>query len=178
MADTPDIEALYAQHGRAVLGFLVRRTGDTHAALDLWAETFAVAWMSRTRFRGNSPGQAEAWVYGIARKQLAHYHRRGAAQQRALHRLGLERPPADAELLAEIERDAQLGELRAMLGQALAALSEPNRQAVQLRVVDELPYQEVARRLNISEQTARARVSRSLSALAATLEQSPALEAL
>ena len=65
-----------------------------------------------------------------------------------------------------------------MLGQALAALSEPNRQAVQLRVVDELPYQEVARRLNISEQTARARVSRSLSALAATLEQSPALEAL
>ena len=39
------------------------------------------------------------------------------------------------------------------------------REAVRLRVVDELEYDELAARLSISAQTARARVSRGLRAL-------------
>jgi RNA polymerase sigma-70 factor (ECF subfamily) len=40
---------------------------------------------------------------------------------------------------------------------------------VRLRVVDELPYCEVARRLAITEEAARARVSRALRGLSRTL---------
>lgn len=167
------IEKLYSEHRRDLLTFLVRRTGDTHAALDIWAETFAIVCTSRERFRGSTDDQAVAWLYGIARNQLALYHRRGEAQQRALRRLGLERPPTQPDLIEQIERDADLEELRYRTGAALESLSAPNRRAVELRVMHQLPYPEVARRLGITEATARARVSRSLSALANAMEPGP-----
>lgn len=57
--------------------------------------------------------------------------------------------------------DARLSpspELRA----ALAALGAGEREAVELRVVDELAYEEIARRLDIQPAAARLRVSRAL----------------
>jgi RNA polymerase sigma factor (sigma-70 family) len=165
-----DVDVLYARHHDALLLFLVRRTADVEVALDLWAETFAQAIAGRAKFRGTTEAEAAGWLFGIARRQLALYFRRGHAERRALDRLGLERPPADVELLAEIEQRARLDVLRAELRFALETLSEPVREAVRLRVVDELPYAEVAVSLDISEQAARARVSRGLSALADVLD--------
>lgn len=169
----PAIEALYAEHRQTLLTFLVRRTGDTQAALDIWAETFAIVCTAHQSFRGATSADAAGWLYGIARNQLALYHRRGRAQQRALRRLGLERPPAQPDLIAQIEREAELDELRRRTGEALGSLSERNRRAVELRVLQELPYAEVARRLGVTEETARARVSRSLTALASAIEPDP-----
>lgn len=174
-ARTIDIETLYAVHREPLLLFLARRTADPQVALDLWAETFAHAAAGLSRFRGaGDAGGAEAagWLYAIARRRLALYYRRGRCERRALDRLKLERPPADPGLLAEIERRAGLGALRAELGAALAQLSPGVRAAVQMRVVDELAYCEVARRLAISEPAARARVSRGLGALAGLLDTS------
>src|SRR4051812_41059833 len=161
-----DVDALYAKHRDALLVFLVRRTADTEVALDLWAETFAQAVASRRRFRGTTEAEAAAWLYTIAKRQLALYYRRGKAEQKALQRLGLERPAATPELIEEIEQRAGLDDVRRELNHALAQLSESVRDAVQLRIVDELPYADVARSLRISEQAARARVSRGLAALA------------
>jgi RNA polymerase sigma-70 factor (ECF subfamily) len=47
----------------------------------------------------------------------------------------------------------------------VSELSPAHRDALRLRIVEELPYPEVARRLEISEPAARARVSRALRAL-------------
>ena len=165
-----DVDSLYARHRDALLVFLVRRTADTEVALDLWAETFAQAVAGRRRFRGTTDAEAAGWLFGIARRQLALYYRRGRAEQRAVHKLGLERPPVDDELIAEIERRAALDDVRRELSAALASLSDPVRSAVQLRIVDELPYAEVARSLRISEPAARARVSRGLAALSDLLD--------
>jgi RNA polymerase sigma factor (sigma-70 family) len=165
-----DIPVLYERHREALLLFFVRRTTDVEVALDLWAETFAQAVAARRRYRGRSDGQAAAWLYGIARRQLALYYRRGRAERRALDRLRIERPPTDELLEAEISRRAGLAELRRELALALATISDGTRGALELRVVDELPYAEVARRLKISEPTARARVSRGLRALGEILD--------
>lgn len=173
-----DVDALYARHHDELLLFLVRRTADVEAALDLWSETFAQAIAGRRMFRGKTEAEEAGWLYGIARRQLARYFRRGYAERRALQKLGLERPPADEELLADIARRAQLDALRAELCVALASLSDSVREAVRLRVVDELPYIEVAQSLSISEQAARARVSRGLAALADALENQRIEEAL
>ena len=89
-----DVDALYQRHRDALLVFLVRRTADTEVALDLWAETFAQAVASHRRYRGKTDAEAAGWLYGIAKRQLALYYRRGHAEQRALNKLGLERPPA------------------------------------------------------------------------------------
>jgi RNA polymerase sigma factor (sigma-70 family) len=165
-----DIAALYEAHGERLLLFLVRRTTDTDVALDLWAETFAQALAARHRFRGSSDDEAAGWLYAIARGQLSRYYRRGKAERRALDRLRLQRPPANAQVEAELARRAGLHELRRELATAIAQLSDDARDAIELRVIAELPYPAVAQRLAISEQAARARVSRGLRALGALLD--------
>jgi RNA polymerase sigma-70 factor, ECF subfamily len=55
------------------------------------------------------------------------------------------------------------------LNRRLSSLPARQREAVALRAVHELPYSEVAERLGVSEQTARARVSRGLSSLRSLL---------
>ena len=161
-----DFERLYDAVAEPLLIGLTRRAWDGEAALDVWAETWAVAYAGRSRFRGSTDVEAEAWVYGIARKQYATYVRRGRAERRALARLGLERPVVDDRELAEIERRAGLRDLRMALTSQMAALPPGQREAIELRVIGELSYPEVAKRLRISEPNARARVSRGLRALA------------
>jgi RNA polymerase sigma factor (sigma-70 family) len=165
-----EIDALYDRHREDLLVFLARRTADPQIALDLWAETFAQAVAGSHRFRGRTDEEAVGWLFTIARRQLALYYRRGRIEQRAVARLQLEREAASPELLAEIAERAGLGELRAELADALAQLSPGMRAAVQLRIVDELPYSDLARNLGITEQAARARVSRGLSKLAVLLD--------
>jgi RNA polymerase sigma factor (sigma-70 family) len=173
-----DVDALYARHRDELLRWFVRRTADTQTALDLWAETFAQAVASSHRFRGSGPDAEAAWIYTIAKRQLALYHRRGNAQLRALQRLGIERPEADEALIAEIERRADLDTLRRTVAAALATLSDPVREAVELRVVSDLGYREVSERLQITEVAARARVSRGLLALADVIDETTLKEAL
>jgi len=163
-------------HFDDLLRYLTRRTCDAEAGLDLTAESFAQAYLSRHRFRGSTDGEAAAWLYRIAKRQLARYFRKGAAEQRALRRLGLERHELDLETERQIERLASLDEVRQALSAQLNELSPARREALQLRVIDELPYREVALRLEISEAAARARVSRALRELAVALNQNPIAE--
>lgn len=89
---------------------------------------------------------------------------------RALEALGATIPTVHEDDLREIEEAAGLDALRSTLGDELARLNAGQRAALQLRVVEERSYPEVADALGVSEQTARARVSRGLRALAQALE--------
>ena len=99
------------------------------------------------------------------RAQFRHWLRRQRVQDRARQQLGiyLQLPQADDLDLVELRADLELA--AGPLDGALAALSEPTRAAVLLRVVDELPYADVAARLECSEGAARVRVSRGLAQL-------------
>ncbi len=165
----PDVNALYAQQGDDLLQFLVRRTGDAEIAADLWGETFAQALASRGRFRGDQE-QAIARLYTIARRQLGRYYRRGKAECRAMQRLGMERPAMSAEAEAQLVERAGLDEMRVAIAVGVATLADHTREAIMLRVVEELPYSDLASRLAISEQAARLRVSRGMRALARVLD--------
>ncbi len=168
--------AFYERHGRKLVTFFARRVYDPQLALDLTAETFAQALLSVRRLRAETDEEALAWLYGIARNQLKAFYRRGRAERRALERLRIEVPELDPDSERQIERLAELTELRAAVAAGLAQLSGAERSAVELRVVHELPYPEVAARLHVSEVAARARVSRGLRALAAALDAPGSIE--
>lgn len=168
----------YAVYFEQILAYLARRVFDAEVALDLTAEAFAQAYVGRAKFRGGAPGQAEAWIYKIAKRQLARYLRKGKLERRALNELGIQVPVVDDERRARIEELADLEWARDVLGVSLSRLSDEQRSAVQLRVVNELPFAEVARRLQISEEAARLRVSRGLRTLNEALEGNPTLRGL
>jgi RNA polymerase sigma factor (sigma-70 family) len=166
------LSAAYRRDARRLLLWLTRRTYDAQLAVDLVGETYARALESRRRYTGD-PADAEAlaaWTWGIARNVLQDALRRGRAERRALRRLGAQPPLLEPLELRRIEELAELGSLRAALAGALEDLSPQQRDAVRLRVVDELAYPAVAARLGITEQAARARVSRALRVLAVALE--------
>ncbi len=152
---------LYRRHAEELLGYLYRRTFDAEVAADLLAETFAVAFARRGRFRDRGrPGVA--WLYGIAAKELAHWHRRRRVELRAARRLGLEVPVLDDESIARIEALDETAARRAAVREALTSLPLGEREAVRLRVVCEMAYREVATQLGCSERAARTRVHRGL----------------
>ena len=166
----------YEEHVESLLAYVMRRVWDVDVALDLTAESFAQSYLSRRRFRGSTEAEAAGWLYGIARRQLALYFRRSAVEKRALQRLGLQAPRFTEEEESRLRELAEPDDLRAAVRLELERLSAAQREALQLRVVDELPYADVADSLGISQQAARARVARGLKALAAALDRQPSLK--
>jgi RNA polymerase sigma factor (sigma-70 family) len=165
--DRAVITRLYREESERLLVFFARRLYDAQLALDLVGETFARAYEGRDRFQGVDPAP---WLWGIARNVLRDAYRRGNAERHALRRLGARRIELSEDECRRIEELAGLADLRALISAALAELSPEQRAAVQLRIVDELDYAQVAQRLGVSEVTARARVSRGLRALGAALD--------
>jgi RNA polymerase sigma-70 factor (ECF subfamily) len=174
--DAHDLARLYDRHAGELLAFLARRTCDPEASLDLLGETFASAFEDRMKFRGGE-AEARAWLYGIARHRLIDYLRRGRVELRALRRLGVERRALTDGEYDRIEELSASRELRSQLAEPLAALTTEQREVLRLRVVEERSYAEIARTLDISEQTARARASRALRALRESTTFSDLLEA-
>lgn len=170
MDDAHAFAELYRHEGEAVLLFLTRRTLDAELALDLTAETFAIALRSWATLGPLESEQQRAWLFTVAARRFSRYLRRAGVERRLVARLGIQVPDIAHDDLLLIEQRAGLGELREALGRELVRLSGEQREALRLRVVEERPYGEVAATLGVSEQTARARVSRGLRVLAQALE--------
>jgi RNA polymerase sigma-70 factor (ECF subfamily) len=169
-ADQPELFGeFFRQHFDRIAAYLARSVCDPDLALELTAETFAQAYVARGRFRGSTSEEAEAWIYRIARRQLARYFRRGEVARRAMKRLQMQVPRIDADTRAEVEELADLAGLRSALRTELQRIPRSQRDALWLRVVEELPYAEVSDRLGISEEAARTRVSRGLKSLSGAL---------
>jgi RNA polymerase sigma-70 factor (ECF subfamily) len=163
-SDPAAFRTLYDRYAGRIHRYHLRRTRHEDAALDLTAETFAQAWVARLRFADAAGGSAGPWLYGIARHVLLVSVRRGRLERRACERLGvmeaLDRTPAAVE-----PQERWLDGL----DEALADLPAAQREALVLRVVADLGYDEIADHLSTSEQAARARVSRGLTTLRSQL---------
>lgn len=167
--DPEAFEVLYDRWARPLLAYFARRLRDPEVAADLTAETLAVVFEKRARFR-DTGDPASAWLYTIARRQLSRYGRRRTVELRAVERLGLSLPvldPESADAIASLtDQDAGNDPVSA----AIERMSAREREAVELRVVEELTYREIAARLDCSIVAARVRVHRGLSRLNALME--------
>ena len=171
-SDPHAFRELYDRHADDLLAYFYRRVRDAEVAADLLAETFAVAFERRARFRDRGrPGAA--WLYGIAAHELSHFYRRRSVELRAARRIGLAVPSLDDESIARIEQLADGREDHAAVAAALERLPAGVRDAVRLRVVGELDYAEIAERLRCSEGAARTRVHRGLAHLNRVMEARP-----
>jgi RNA polymerase sigma-70 factor (ECF subfamily) len=154
--DAGAFRELYDRHAGSVHRFHTGRTRDPEAALDLTAETFAQAWLSRDRFRDLAGGSAGPWLYGIARHVLVASVRRHELERSASERLGL---------LARADHAEPEEQWLDGLDEALAELSPELEDAVRLRIVEDLSYADVARAAGTTPGAARVRVHRGLTFL-------------
>jgi RNA polymerase sigma factor (sigma-70 family) len=168
--DPQAFRELYDRYAVWIRSWFKRQTGSETASLDLTAETFAQAWHALRRFRDMADGSAAPWLFGIARNLLRQYHKSNRIETAARARLGMPLSFAECEEFERVDDREAAKALRPALRDAVRALPSEQRRALELRVVQQLPYEEVAGRLGCSQNAARLRVSRALRALTLQLK--------
>jgi RNA polymerase sigma-70 factor, ECF subfamily len=136
------MEGLYTESGPQLLAYLAQRTPDSATAEDLLQETFAVALRHPERIRAAS--SARAYLFGIARNLAA-----TASRSR---RPGDPLPPDLAS--ADAPADPRVEWLR----DGIARLKPEFREALELRLQQELSYEEIAESLGVPLGTVRSRL--------------------
>jgi RNA polymerase sigma-70 factor, ECF subfamily len=163
-----DFGALYERTYPLIRAHLRRRVGARpDLVLDLVAETFARALERREQFDPQR-GPAVAWLLGIANHLFLDSTRRGRVADESRRRLDMEPIHVDDDQLELIERES-ISDLQ----RALNRLPGEQREAIERRVLQEDAYAAIAEQVGCSEQVVRKRVSRGLSALRRTSEETP-----
>ncbi len=159
--------AFYRRHLPAVVGLLLRETGDREVTADLAAEVFAAALQSAGRFRPRGSRSAWPWLRGIAQNKLRESRRRGRVEDRARRKLALEPEALEDADLGRVDELASGREVLALVDE----LPDHQRAAVRARIVDEREYADIAAELRCSEMVVRQHVSRGLSRLKGRLRE-------
>src|SRR6476646_5657751 len=159
---------LYERHAVAIHGWLRARVGEP-AATDLTAETFAAAWQSRRRFRPDRADSVAPWLYGIALNQYRSYQRLARVETTARARLGMQETYASAIEIEDADERLSAEQAGRELRNALGDLTPEQRRALELRVIQDLRFAEVAEQMSTTEPTARMRVMRALRAMRAVM---------
>jgi RNA polymerase sigma factor (sigma-70 family) len=167
-SDADAFAELYVRHVERVHR-VVRARVPQALELDIVAETSAQAAISLRRYDDPGDGSAAAWLCGIALNLLQRAYRRQRIDARARARLGLPAEVAELDVDALARRlDAQA--MREILDAALADLPAGQQHAVELRIVRDLDYKDVARELGTTPVAARLRVMRALKSLSDALK--------
>jgi RNA polymerase sigma-70 factor (ECF subfamily) len=152
---TTDFERLYSEHAEPLLGFLVYRTGDHALAEDLLADTFERVLRARRSFDRRKASE-KTWLYTIALNLLRDNARRSAARSRALVRIAV------GDHASSDRREFDAVEQRDSLQEALARLSDAEREVIALRYGADLTVPEISKLTREKLSTVEGRVYRAL----------------
>ena len=179
--DRRAFEMLVVKYQRRIERLIGRMVRDADLVDDIAQETFIRAYRALPQFRGESAFYT--WLYRIAvnsaKKALADLKRDPVIVESALAGRDDddETSRASAELTDGATPESLLAsrEIAATVNAAIEALSEELRQAITLREIEGLSYEEIAEAMNCPIGTVRSRIFRAREAIAERLR--PHLEA-
>jgi RNA polymerase sigma-70 factor (ECF subfamily) len=173
--DMRAFEMLVVKYQRRIERLIARMVRDVDLVPDIAQETFIRAYRAIPQFRGESAFYT--WLYRIAvntaKKALVELKRDPLISEAALGSgdEGDETSRVENELSDGETPDAVLAskEVAATVNAAIEALSEDLRQAITLREIEGLSYEEIADVMNCPIGTVRSRIFRAREAIAQRL---------
>lgn len=163
--ETGAFEILVRRHQKAIFNLVYRLLGDYDEAAEIAQEAFLSAYKSVGQFRGDA--NFSTWLYRIAlnhastrRKTLA------KSQQRYVPLDGVD--PVDEHRLDPAD-SVERKETQERVQKALNSLEPDDAAIILLRDMQDIPYDEVARMLNLPVGTVKSRLHRARQALKARL---------
>ena len=162
----PDFEELVARYDKRLFNVMYGMTGDYHEALDLTEEAFVRAMKAYRRFRGDS--EPFTWLYRIAVNVFKKRYGKNA-RRRELWERHTESNPLPGRDERTPETVVVENERAALVRAAIARLPEVNREAITLRFIDEMSYEEIASVAGCNIGTVKSRISRGKAMLAEML---------
>ncbi|MDE2397698.1 MAG: RNA polymerase sigma factor RpoE [Burkholderiales bacterium] len=180
LGDQRAFEMLVVKYQRRIERLIGRMVRDVDLIQDIAQETFIRAYRALPQFRGESAFYT--WLYRIAvntaKKQLVDLKRDPVISESSLavRDDGDETSRVENELSDGETPEALLAskEIAAAVNGAVAGLSEDLRQAITLREIEGLSYEEIAEVMNCPIGTVRSRIFRAREAIALRLR--PLLE--
>jgi RNA polymerase sigma-70 factor (ECF subfamily) len=168
-------EMLVVKYQRRVERLISRMVRDSGLVEDVAQESFIRAWRALPQFRGDSAFYT--WLYRIAvntaKKALMERKRDPLVNESTLV------SPEEGEEPSRVENELSDGEtpeavlaskeIAATVNAAIDALSEDLRQAIVLREIEGLSYEEIAEVMNCPIGTVRSRIFRAREAIATRL---------
>jgi RNA polymerase sigma-70 factor (ECF subfamily) len=154
-------EAIVAEHQAELIRHARRRTNDAGTAEDLVQEAFIRAYRAFDRI--NDDSRVRPWLHQILANVCVDDAYRRRRDDDKTERFSCDTTTSLVE--PSIEQQLGLHIDDTGLEQALADLPDTHRQALIMRFVDQLDYDEIALTTGVSEPNARARVSRARNAM-------------
>lgn len=153
LGDRAAFERIYNLLVDDLYSYIRGQTRNETVAEDLVANVFLKAWRSAKGYRPSSH-TFRRWIFTIARNEVRDYWR---ASQRTL-------PMVEFEISDERQPEPQSdpAEVRRLVQQALATLTEEQRQVVVLRYFSNKSHEEIATILGKREGAVRAQLMRAL----------------
>lgn len=179
--DQRAFELLVLKYQRRIERLIARMVRDVDLVPDIAQETFIRAYRALPQFRGEA--QFYTWLYRIAvntaKKFLLDMKRNPVLTESSLLGRGDqedETSPLEREQISSETPETLLAaqEVAAAVNAAMAALPEELRQAISLREIDGLSYEEIATSMNCPIGTVRSRIFRAREAISARVK--PLLE--
>ncbi|MDT7834519.1 RNA polymerase sigma factor RpoE [Aquabacterium sp. OR-4] len=176
VGDTAAFEMLVVKYQRRIERLIARMVRDTDLVQDIAQETFIRAYRAMPQFRGESAFYT--WLYRIAvntaKKALVELRRDPVLTESAMagaHDDDDETSRGAPELSNGETPEALLAskEIAQTVNAAIEALSEDLRQAITLREIEGLSYEEIAALMNCPIGTVRSRIFRARESIAQRL---------
>jgi RNA polymerase sigma-70 factor (ECF subfamily) len=156
LADPQRFGTIAERHFGAIYQYLARRVGRDMAQ-DLNAETFVVAFSSRSRY-DLTRVNARPWLYGIATNTIRHHRR---SELRMLNAYVRSVPPVRVDDEPEkLSTHIEHVELLDRVAKAFSKLDPEQRDALHLTAIEGLSYAETAEALGIPVGTVHSKVAR------------------
>jgi RNA polymerase sigma-70 factor (ECF subfamily) len=168
--DQAAFEQIYRLHAEMVFNLALRMTGDAEEAADVSQETFLRVHRYCGRFRGRS--SLKTWIYRVAVNCCRSRFRRNQTWRTRILSGSLERVEQVPDVRRGPEDHTLARDCGEAVSQALSRLPEPFREAVVLRDLEGLSYEEIARVVGIRIGTVRSRIARGRDRLRILLESS------
>ncbi len=171
--DADAFEQLLLEHQKNVYNLCYRMAGNPDDAMDLSQETFLRAWRCLDQYQFASA--FSTWLYRLCSNICIDFLRRRRRQQTVPLTFedadGEEQTYAvpDAQPLPEEQVELKL--TREILQAAMTQLLPEHRAVLQLRVVNEMSYEQIADVLDIQIGTVKSRLSRARNQLKKILER-------
>jgi RNA polymerase sigma-70 factor, ECF subfamily len=177
--DHKAFELLVIKYQRRIQRLIGRMVRDVDLVEDIAQETFIRAYRALAQFRGDA--QFYTWLYRIAvntaKKSLMDLKRNPTVSENSFKSDDDdETSPLENELTSSETPDAVLAskEIAQIINTALEALPEELRQAITLREIEGLSYEEISEAMNCPIGTVRSRIFRAREAI--SLKVKPLLE--
>jgi RNA polymerase sigma-70 factor (ECF subfamily) len=165
--DAQAFGALYDRYVQRVYRYCYYRTNSPPDAEDLTAQIFLAALEGLPRYRQD--GHFAGWLFSIARKKVADFHRRTAHATQVALDASLDAsalPPIHTDLAVDVEKSQRSERLL----KQIQALAEEERDLIHLRYVAELSFAEIAKAFQKNEEAVKKTLYRLLARLKQQLE--------